>query len=600
MTQLMRLVVLVLIPLCVFVGAGCATVTEADAPAPAAQAATVRTAPVPANKPAWLTSEKEAALVEVRKILREARAVAEGIRRPLPIITERHRRKALERAKDRLLNDIEEAQLQAGDVTITSTHTAISNIEFTYHLALAQARYGFTNEAVDTAASESVTGDRLLLLVEALVQVGDIPAAMKLAEMQLPRDMVPLERQKTATAIFSYMAEEQGKAGDLNAREMLNRAVKAIPSSKFVRTADYIHALIYLARAQAVLGDTAASTATFTQAIDALSIKGRDRHPPALLRWIAKAQAEAGDVAASQQTVQRAIREGPGHLDLACLAWVQDVIGDHEGAIETFKVAIDGVGKYSPEGQVRALTDIAEWQMNIGARDAAAATIDLMWQSGGHVNARVKATAFGFFEKALAIDAEMHDTDAERASFLSHLVKRLVETGDPMGTNETFHQLSQEATRLKNTLPKDPSKSEWMLAHIAPVQAAAGDLAEARKTLQQMADGGPLSVAYKSIVDMFVRKGDLVAAAQLASDMPEADPPFATLFRDLGNAFGQSGDVPAGLIWARQQQNAYVKTNVLLGIAEGLLRGTGIEKKPWSDTFLRTRCPVLDGRGNPI
>jgi tetratricopeptide (TPR) repeat protein len=537
------------------------------------------------------TPEQEAALIDVRKILREAREVAETIQTPAPLLSDRHRRKALERMKDELLNRIEEAQLQAGDVTITSTLTALSNIGFKKSLALAQAQYGFTNEAVQTAATETVTGESLMLLVEALVQSGDIPAAIRLAEMQLPRDGVTLWRQKTATAIFSYIAEEQYKAGDLHARETLNRAIKEKPSSKFAHTTEYIHALIYLGRAQAALGDKVASAETFKQAIDALSIKRKDRHPPELLRWIAKAQAEAGDAAASQQTFRRAIQEGPGYVDLACLAWAQDVTGNHEGAAESLELAIDGAGKLSSEEQAKARYYIAEWQMKIGARDAAAAIIDQLRQSGALVNARVLATRFGFFDRALAIDAEMRDSDVERASFLSHFVKRLVETGDPIGTNERLQQLSQEAAQLRNRLPKDPSKSEWMLAHIAFVHAAAGDLAEARKTLQQMADGGPLSVVYEWIVDMFVHKGDLTTATQIASEMHEERRPFTTMFQHLGRAFGKFQEVTAGLAWARQQQNAYARTNSLLGIAEGLIKVKGIQARAWSDSFLRTRCP---------
>jgi hypothetical protein len=38
--------------------------------------------PAQSSKPAWLTPEKEAALFEVRKILQEARQVAEGIAAP--------------------------------------------------------------------------------------------------------------------------------------------------------------------------------------------------------------------------------------------------------------------------------------------------------------------------------------------------------------------------------------------------------------------------------------------------------------------------------------------------------------------------------------
>jgi|CXWL01.1.fsa_nt_gi tetratricopeptide (TPR) repeat protein len=580
---------------------GCVTQAAVPETSVSDTKASVSSTLVPAKKPAWLTPEKEAALVEVRKILREARKVAEGIPTPFPILSDRHRRKALERMKDELLYMIEEAQLQSGDVGIASTLTKVSKIGFKQSLALAQARYGFTNEAVQTASSETLTGESLLLLVEALVHSGDIPAAIRLAEMQLPRDKVEHWRQKAAAIVYSYIAEEQHKVGDVKARETLNRAVKEGPTAKFAHTEEYIHGFIALARAQAALGGKATAGETFQRAVDALSLKRGDRHPAELLRWIAKAQAETGDAAASQQTFQRAIQQGTGYVDLACLAWAQDVTGNHEGAVESLKRAIDGAGKLSPEEQAKALHYIAQWQMKIGARDAAAATIEQLRRSGALVDARVLATRFGFFDRALAIDAGMQSTDAERASFLRHLVKRFVETGDPIGTNEKFQQLSKEATFLRDRLPKDRSKSEWMLAHIALVQAAAGDLASARQTIEKMSDGGPLSFTYEWIVDVFVQKGDLRMATQIASEMKEERRPFTTMFRNLGNTHGKSGEVATGLAWARQQPDSYAKTNSLLGIAEGLMKARGIEAKRWSDNFFRNRCPLLtDGEGNPI
>jgi tetratricopeptide (TPR) repeat protein len=408
-------------------------------------------------------------------------------------------------------------------------------------------------------------------------------------------------RQRTAAIVFSYIAEEQHKVWDVNAPDTLNRAVKEGPTAKFAHTTEYIHGFIALARAQAALGDKTAAAETFQRAVDALSIKREDRHPAELLRWIAKAQAEAGDAAASQQTFQRAIQEGTGYVGLACLAWAQDVTGDHQAAARSLKLAIDGAGKLSLEEQAKALHSIAQWQMKIGDREAAMATIEQLRRSGALVDARVLATRFGFFDRALAIDAEMQSTNAERASFLRHLVKRLVETGDPIGTNEKFQQLWQEATLLRDRLPKDRSKSEWMLADIALVQAAAGDLTSARQTIEKMPDGGPLSVAYKWIVDVLVRKGELTTATQIASEIRDSRRPFATVFRDLGNAYGKSGEVAAGLAWARQQQDAYAKTKSLLGIAEGIMKAERITAKGWSDNFLRNRCPLLtDGEGNPI
>jgi hypothetical protein len=156
--QIGSLVVLIVL-ISAAVDSATAALTEPQPPMHAAsQLSAVPTQP---GKPAWLTPEKEAALVEVRKILREARVAAEGIQTPSPVLSDRHRRKALERMKAELLHTIEEAQLQAGDVTITSTHKQ--------SLALTQARYGFTNEAVQTVSTEAVTGESLVLLVESLV-----------------------------------------------------------------------------------------------------------------------------------------------------------------------------------------------------------------------------------------------------------------------------------------------------------------------------------------------------------------------------------------------------------------------------------------------
>lgn len=546
-----------------------------------------------ATKAPLRTPEQEATLIEVRKILRESREVAEAIQTPAPLFSDRHRRKSLERMKDKLLNMIEEVQLQAGDITITSTLTSLSKIGFRNNLALAQARYGFTSEAVQTLSTETVTGESLLLRVEALVKSGDVPAAIRLAEMQLPRDGVTLWRQKTATAIFSYIAEEQYKAGDLHARETLNRAIKEKPSSKFAHTTEYIHALIDLGRAQAALGDKVASAETFKQAIDALSIKRKDRNPSSALMVIAKAQGETGDRVASEQTFQRAIELRTGPRDLTCLAWAQAVTGQREAALRSLKLAIEGAEKLPMVEQRRALSDLVPWQLEIGDREGALETIERLRQSGALVNARVLATRFGFFDKAFAIEEEKQSTDAERASFLRHLVKRLLESGDRIGTREKFQQLAREATLLRNKLPEDRSKSEWMLADIALVQAAAGDLENYRQTLQRMATGSQVLIAYERVVDAFIHKNDLTTATQVISEIKEEIHPFTVIFKNLGAAYGVSGDVVAGKAWARQQQNHYEKSSALLGIGQGLMRQHGIEQLWRSQLPRRNSCPDM-------
>lgn len=229
----------------------------------------------------------------------------------------------------------------------------------------------------------------------------------------------------------------------------------------------------------------------------------------------------------------------------------------------------------------------------IGDRDSAVATIERLRKMGDLVNASVLASRFGFLDAAMAIAAETPKTDEEKASWLRVFVKRLIETGSHLGSPEKLKQLSQEATLLLSRLPKDRSKSEWMLAHIALVQAASGDLTNSRKTIGHMADGPQQSFAYEWIVDVFVQKCDLTTATQIASEMKEERRPFTAMFKSLGRAYGRSREVAAGLAWASQQQNPYAKTEFLLGVAEGNMKAQGIKAMGWPNNDRLNRCPDL-------
>jgi tetratricopeptide (TPR) repeat protein len=566
-----------------------AAVTELQAPTPLPSPPRDTSQPM---KVQTLTSQQEAALVEVRKILREAREVTEGISIPLPVLSDRHRRKALERAKNRLLNRIEEAQLQAGDVTITSTLTAESRIGFKGRLALAQARYGFTNEAVQTVSTETVTGESLLVLVEALVQSGDIPTAIRLAETQLPKDGVQLYRQKHATAIFSYIAEEQHKAGDLKARETLNRAVKERPSSKFAHTTDYIYALISLGRAQAALGDKAASAETFKQAIEALSINRKDRNPSSAFMVIAKAQGETGDRVASEQTFQRAIELRTGPRDLTCLAWAQAVTGQREAALQSFKLAIDDAEKLPLEEQRRALSDLVPWQLKIGDREGALETVERARRIEAP-NVISLAGASGNWRLAhdLAITASNDDS---KAAWLLYIARTLVKNSDPFGTPELFKKLAEEASPiLEHRPPQSESKTDVMYTNIAELQAVAGDISAATETIKRIIFEPQQSVAYGNIVKILIGRHDLPIATQIASNLKDEWRPSTEIFGNIGTAYGKSGETAAGLSWVREQRNPYEKAYGLLGLAQGLLKQHGIEKLWHSELPRRNFCPDM-------
>lgn len=538
-----------------------------------------------------LTPEQEAALVEVRRILREARIVAESIQPPLPVLSDRHRRKALERAKNRLLNEIEEAQLQAGDVAITSTLTGQSKIGFKNSLALAQARYGFTSEAVQTASTETVTGESLLLLVEALVKAGDIPAAIRLAEMQLPRDGVELWRQKAAAIVYSYIAEEQHKVGDVKAHDTLSRAVKEGPTAKFAHTEEYIHALVALARAQAALGDKAAAAETFKRTIDASLAKRRDRDFSGLLKLIAKAQAESGDRTGGEQTFQRAIELRTGPRDLACLAWAQAVTGQRDTALRSFKLAIDDAEKLPVEEQRRALSDLVPWQLEIGDHEGALETVEKARRIGAFDMIGLSGR-IGNWKLALELTHALSD-DSRKAGALAYITRTLVKTKDPFGTPELITKLSKEASTLLEHVPqKDRSDADHMLKNIAIVQTAAGDLPAAQVTIEKISSilqNG----AYSEVVHVLIDKGDLLTAGKVLAELKGEWRPVTDSFRKLGNAYAQSDDKEAGLAFLRQQHNSYEKANGLLGVGEGLMKQHNIPRLWHSQLPRRNFCPDM-------
>ncbi len=269
------------------------------------------------RKPAWLTSEKEAALVEVRKILQEARQVAEGISIPSKLLSDSGRRRGLEEVKTRLQYDIEVAQLRAGDFSTAGTTKDLAL------LALAQARYGKTQDAVQTASRTMMTEAGLLAIVDALITGGNLQAALAVLDTQLQQvPGVPQRNQKRAQ-VLSFIASRQAKSGDPAAKETLQSALNAAnaildPSKLLIPDSSKAAALMHVAQAQFELGDRSVSAETFRRAVDAaLAIQNQKKDGPSgtisALRQIAYRQAESGDQAGSGETLKLLIRSTESH-----------------------------------------------------------------------------------------------------------------------------------------------------------------------------------------------------------------------------------------------------------------------------------------------
>ena len=216
--------------------------TEAQ---PKSQVPPVLTKPsAPACAPPCLTAEQEAALVEVRKILQEARQVAQGITIPAKGLFSRESElKILRDEKAELIRKIEQAQFRAGDFT-----TAAST-EQPWTLARAQVRYGKVRDAVLTASRTHLSDDTLLSLVDALIRAGAMQDAITVAETDVAKQGVLDWRQREQATVLSLIAQRQHEAGDPAASETLQRALQAAQHKDLKHSRDRFLALIHVARA---------------------------------------------------------------------------------------------------------------------------------------------------------------------------------------------------------------------------------------------------------------------------------------------------------------------------------------------------------------
>lgn len=582
--------------------------TEAQ---PKSQAPSALTKPsAPACAPPCLTAEQEAALVEVRKILKEARQVAEGITIPEKGMLRRESElKILRDEKAELIRKIEQTQFRAGDFS-----TAATTMQ-PWTLAFAQAKYGNVQEAVKAADQYKLADDTLLFLVNALIQDGAMQAAITVTQTEVARKDVPGWRQRKEATVFAFIAQRQYEAGDPAARATLQRALQTALAIKNLE--DKYLALIHVARAQAVMGDRTASAETFRQAIQALLDIEGGKNAGGLWR-IAKVQAEVGDVAASEQTFQQAIQLSLNRTSslnvnlLGCIAWAQAVSGQRGAAMQTFQLVLRGAESLPPEKRVEVLIEIGKWQRKVGEGEAVAETIQRALESARAVadakartDALTSVAAFAtrsrYFKKAMEI-AEGFATPESQIGHRQLIARILIETKDPFGTPELFSKLAQEASEIaKSPLPQDKFLSSRMLEDLARVQAAAGQIPEVQSRLGAISDENILGgYAYPRVVQLLTRQGNLLGARQVATGLKEkwilwggSDANNKDALRELARLGVRVGDIQGTLSWTRKQSGGYAQGYALLGVADELMERKGIEDPEKVVLKIRSRenCP---------
>jgi tetratricopeptide (TPR) repeat protein len=580
-----------------------------EAPRPQTQARPpLVVAPVSPGKPAWLTPEKEAALVEVRKILKEARQVAERIdapSKPRETSPPEDRFTREERNKMGLLASIEKAQFRAGDFSASATTMS------TEYLAFAQLHYGQVRDAVESIGRERLLEDGTLSFVYALSQAGFIGAAIEVAETQIKKE--PVHPRRLEAALFALIAHEQTRAGDLRARESLQRARQA---AKMVGPPnDRALAWVRVARTQRSMDDRAGSHETLRLALDTAMNAPRGRSA-GVLRIIAVAQEESDDTSGSVKTFAQAFED---EKSLKLNERVQRIAfeacdlalrGYRLSAAEMFQVAIKIVDELPVGERVRIWSEIGKWLVQSGDYAAAGALVQRMVEMAETIveeqtrkdvvaAASVLAARVGDLERAIQFASMTHD-EWRAISLFRVVVEKAVETNHSVDTVTILRQLGKAVETLPSSpLPSDRSQADGRLSALAKVQAVTGNIPLAVQTLKRITgqDYHQASFAYPEIIKLLTRQGNYVGARQIVEHVEKKwlkESLMASTLQDLSRAYAESGASQEGLQWARQMEIDFAKAAIFLGVAEGLMNRHGIEKivmeRP--EVTLRGRCSI--------
>lgn len=544
------------------------------------------------GKPAWLTPEKEAALVEARKILKEARQVAERIDAPSkPRETsppeDRFTREELK--KMGLLASIERAQFRAGDFSAAAMTVAPSD------LAFAQLRYGQINEALQSAARTRLSEAGTLTFIYELAQVGRVDLVNEVAEAQVKKE--PVNTRRMEAALFALIAQEQARAGDAHARESLQRARLA---AKMVGPPnDRALAWVRVARAQRSMGDRAGSEETLRQALDTAMNAPRGRES-SVLSIIAAEQEDNGDRVGSMKTFRQIIDDEKNHRSqqraygLSIRACARVLRGHKESGTEIFQEAMKIADSLPVSDQVKIWSEIGMWMVKSGDYAAARSLVQRMVETAdaiadeqtrkdGLASASVLASRAGDLERAVRLALMIND-EWRAISLFRVVAEKAVEANHSADTGAMLRQLGKAVKILPTSpLPSDRSQADGRLADLAKIQAVMGDIPLAVQTLKRITgqDYHQASFAYPEIVKLLTRQGNYAGARQVIGHIDKKwlkEGPMAAALQGLSRAYAESRASQEGLQWAGQMDIDYAKAWMLLGVAEGLMNRQGIDK----------------------
>jgi lipopolysaccharide biosynthesis regulator YciM len=275
-----------------------------------------------------------------------------------------------------------------------------------------------------------------------------------------------------------------------------------------------------------------------------------------------------------------------------------------------FQMAIQLADSLPVGEQVRLWSEIGRWLVKSGDQAAVRTLVQRMVETAQSIaDERIKqqtlSTASGFSTKvgdldvALDIAATIKD-GSEKALALRWLAERMATTTNSPDAAVLFRKLSDIARDLSQSkLPTERSTANRMLANIAGIQAVTRDVPSAIQTLKRITnqDYHQESGAYPEIITLLAQQGNFTGARQVADNVERKrwqESPMASALKSLGRAYAEAGEARVAVDWARQMTMEFVKTSILLGVAEGLMNRQGIENiiEERPELTLEGRCEV--------
>lgn len=542
-----------------------------------------------------ITPEQEAALVEVRKILREASEMAQSVVIENP---ESKEGKFLVNNKRFVLWDIVGAQARAGDIDGARLTTTANGGKESEAIAIALAKAGQPQEALNAVDTRNLRPQALLVILEALHKSEDGKTALEVIE----NVYVPWDR---AEALFLH-ARFLAKAGDPAANEIAQRAYAF--SNTLAKGQPWVY--VRLAEFQADAGDSTASHQSFQKARDA-ALAGSDASQQLKsLKMVAKAQAQNMDQPGSEKTFAEAIRIAKSlpakqqEIELGEIARRQLAIGNQTAATETVRLILQTPSGLSPYDQADGLMRQARWHLTLGDREAAKAALQT-------VVPQVRTIADGFATTKLKKDDIYYDSpelgksniyhslaqlaaecglyemaqeavraitsDQTKANAIRQIITGLISESERPEMQQFIQTLAGNATALTGilSLPRDLT-----LLDVAVIQATVGDVPAAVRTADRVVEA-LRDNAYREMVEILIKKKDWSAAQEVLSRMKARwmlNESSHHVFRALAQAQAKAGIGKQVIEWSHKQPDSVARANVLLGVAEGLMQRMGIEQ----------------------